>query len=516
MKTRLSIGLGLLVLASCLMPAAAASADGEPAPPAVERLLPVQSGPGVLVCAPLNVGTGAPLMEFGEGCARWLQLFVGGQGELGKTPLWTPIDFAWRKINGDHRVKAEQVPMVAQMLGVTHLALGEITGTPEQCRLTYRLWNATGGQVGEPIVVSGSQEQIVAALPEVATRLAKLLGVAAPKIPAGVGETPDELRLVGSIPWIPGPRVNGERLERLEQMAITVVRPDQAPRRAHPPYLGAFLFMVNRGAMRDRRVMPFVGKPLAEGLPDNVLVMGEVARQLHWSAPWDLATFPTDLLKLQQQRFPRNYLVNTARTYQLRIGNDTPAARITASEAVRCAPDNPEAWSMLDNVLAEQSEKITRGRLLDELTPEETAECEVLYREQLKSARRTVELDPNNGNGWRHVSRAAACTGEVELADQAFWRAMELISPTDFHILWWGLQLYQGRAADQAKLTRVAEMAVAEADRLTSTERIALARAAEHADLPMIADRMARTDAERKAVEEHRREHQEQNETKKQ
>jgi len=170
---------------------------------------------------------------------------------------------------------------------------------------------------------------------------------------------------------------------------------------------------------------------------------------------------------------------------------------------------------MLDNVLDEFAGKIIAGRLLDELTPEETAECEVLYREQLISARRTVELDPSNGNGWRHVSRAAARTGELKLAGQAFWKAMELITPTDFQILWWGLLLYRdGLGADPKNLEQMGEMAVTEADRLTSSERIKLARAADHAGIPQVADRMVRTEAERQAVEEHRREHQEQLEKK--
>lgn len=509
MKTRCLIGLGLLLLLPGVGVPTPARADE--APPSVDRLSPVQSGAGVLVCAPVNAGTDGPMVDFGEGCARWLQLFVGGQGELGQTPLWTPIDFAWRKVKGIHQVKPEQVPDISRLVGVPYLALGEIAGTPEQCRLTYQLWSAEGRKAGEPITLAGDREQIIAELPGMATRLAQLLGARAPKIPAGLGETAEELRLLGSIPWIPGPRVDGDRLRSLEQMALTAVRPEQAPRRAHPAYLGAFLYLVNRGAMRDAKVTPLVGKPLAEALPDNVLVMGEVARQLHWSAPWDLATFPEELLRRQQERFPRNYLVKTAQTYRVRIAGDTAAARVFAGEAARCAPNNTEAWSMLDNVLAELAGKITAGRLLDELTPEETAECEVLYREQLKSARRTVELDPSNGNGWRHVSRAAACTGELKLADQAYWRAMELITPTDFHILWWGLQLYrEDLAADPKKLEQIGEMAVTEADRLTSAERISLARAAEHAGIPQVADRMARSDAERQAVQEHRREHQEQ------
>jgi hypothetical protein len=86
---------------------------------------------------------------------------------------------------------------------------------------------------------------------------------------------------------------------------------------------------------------------------------------------------------------------------------------------------------------------------------------------------------------------------------------MELITPTDFHVLWWGLQLYRPEmAADAQKLQQAGERAVSEADRLTSSERIELAKAADHAGLPMVADRLARGDEERLAIEAHRKLHQ--------
>ena len=52
-------------------------------------LAPFAGGVGVVICEPVaDPGTEADNANFGAGCGRWLQFAVGGQGELGKTPLW--------------------------------------------------------------------------------------------------------------------------------------------------------------------------------------------------------------------------------------------------------------------------------------------------------------------------------------------------------------------------------------------------------------------------------------------
>src|SRR4051794_18099110 len=53
----------------------------------MKRLTPVGSEPGVLICEPLCSGDPVTV-NFGAACTRWLQFVVGGQGELGRTPLW--------------------------------------------------------------------------------------------------------------------------------------------------------------------------------------------------------------------------------------------------------------------------------------------------------------------------------------------------------------------------------------------------------------------------------------------
>src|SRR5205807_7128770 len=75
--------------------------------PPVEALTPVESGPGLAVCQPVLIKGGPDAGDLGDGCARWLQLVAGGHGELGKTPLWTPMDPAYRRL-GAIRLNLEQ------------------------------------------------------------------------------------------------------------------------------------------------------------------------------------------------------------------------------------------------------------------------------------------------------------------------------------------------------------------------------------------------------------------------
>src|SRR5204863_9938391 len=100
----------------------------------------IASGPGVLVCDPVLVGTNSQTSAFGAGCGRWLHFALGAQPELGRTPTWASTSYTCLELKTRAlRVSQKDVPLLAPSLGVTHFAIGTVEGTPEQCRLSYQL-----------------------------------------------------------------------------------------------------------------------------------------------------------------------------------------------------------------------------------------------------------------------------------------------------------------------------------------------------------------------------------------
>src|SRR5687767_11938016 len=108
-------------------------------PDPADAIKPLDSGFGIVICDPVVApggGTYAP--EFGVGCGRWLQLVVGGHGELGKTPLWSSCDTAAAEF-ASHRqylqLTSEQAPALRRIVGVTHAATGTLSGDEKNCTL---------------------------------------------------------------------------------------------------------------------------------------------------------------------------------------------------------------------------------------------------------------------------------------------------------------------------------------------------------------------------------------------
>src|SRR5205807_8581268 len=112
----------------------------------IDRLTPVMSGPGVLVAEPVAAGGRDELANFGAGCGRWLHLIIGGQGEFGKTPLWSDNEITWTGLGrNDLRLTRADLATLSKRpslsLGITYLALGEIRRTANSVTLTYQWWS---------------------------------------------------------------------------------------------------------------------------------------------------------------------------------------------------------------------------------------------------------------------------------------------------------------------------------------------------------------------------------------
>lgn len=487
------------------------SKPGQPAPsldshPLIARLTPLESGPGLLVCEPVATGADASMADFGSGCGRWLHLVAAGQPELGKTPLWSSVEHAVRELHRhDLRLNPEQAVKLPRMLGITHVALGEIKGDARSCTLTYRLWEIPAKKpVGEPLTVTGTESEVMAALPKLAADMAAALGVRAPKALAGVGETADELRFLGRLPWAPGEELPEDQMKELARIAmhVSAVADRDKRIRPHRAVLAAMLDLMKCGALEDVTSVNLTSFRLGGVLPENALVMGETARQGLRSTKAESEGLPVAATQALLARFPNNYLLRTAASYHSRLDGKLDEARKAAEIAVRCSTGNPDAWLVLASRISDQADAIRKGRFINEVPQQELQAANRFYEEWIPVSLKAVLVDPQHAYAWHELSTAAAFVGEEPLADRAFWKATEL-DPGNSKIYEWGIQLYQPKwLGDAKKLEKVARMAVAASGGWTAAQRMELAIPMRVAGLPGPAGQMLHTDEERAEVEE--------------
>jgi tetratricopeptide (TPR) repeat protein len=488
-----------------------------PLSPLVARLTQLENGPGILVCEPMGRGADAATVDFGAGCARWLHLIVGGHGELGKTPTWTCVLNAQRELKKhDLRLSLEQAASLHRILGITHVALGEIRGDANHCRLTYRCWQIPEKRaVGKPITVSGTRAELLAHLPRLAAALARTLGVTAPRVPPGVGETADELQTLGSLPWAPEDLylsdAQVELLERLMRSHGAISSPDPS---WHPAFLASFLDLIYRGSLWRWTGVLGLGRRLTTLLPENALVWGQWTREAHWVHYRSGEEFPGGVeiplkaLSPNVARFPNNYLYRMAESYFQQIGGRASEGRSLAEHAARCAARNPETWLFLGDSIFDQADAVRHGRVVRDLTPEQLQYCSQRYAEEVPVALHAVHLDPRSVTGWLKVSTVAAFASDDELADGAYERALEL-DPGYLPAYRWGLELYQPKwLNDREKLAGVVRKAVEAGSQWNSASRLEIACNANviadqirQTRLAELAQPLVRTDQERKELQ---------------
>jgi hypothetical protein len=246
--------------------------------PYIQRLTPVESGPGVVVCEPVpQAGATAEVADLGNGCARWLNLTVGGHGEFGKTPLWgSTIHALYRLRRSDMRLDQATGARLARLLGLTHVALGQVKGDLDHCTLSYQIWDMGAKKaVGKAQVLTGTAEAIRARLPRLASGLAAGLGVKSPRVPAAVGETAEELQWLGAHPWAGIGNIPRDRLEKLHPLALQAI-PGTPESRAKPPFLAAFTDLMLHGQGPDISHVMTAAHAVTSALPDKALAQAEI------------------------------------------------------------------------------------------------------------------------------------------------------------------------------------------------------------------------------------------------
>ncbi len=419
-----------------------------PAPPIVPTLTATSTPPknlpvGLVVCAPMCATT--DMGRFGDGCGRWLELMAAGQPEMGQSSLWQGLGRAQQElVRSDLRLALPDARKLARILGVTHAALGRLSGTASHETLTYQVWRIPQGTpVSTPVTVSGSQAQILAGLSGLARTLAARLGVAAPRIPTAFGGSPADMALLGGLPLSPGEVIADADAERLCALA------------PHEPLATLFYLNCARPGGETERLK--TARLLLAQLPENSLAWVTVG----WVDAYALQPAGAALAR-NSGRFPQNSLFALCDVWHSRVAYDRKTELVAAERVTRDAPRSPASWLTLAYTLAHIAEDVRKSRLAGHMSPAEWAYLNRVYPQWLAATERAVALDPDDGTAWQRLAVAATFVDNRRLADAAFWKSARL-DPDKAEALSWGLQMFQPKwGGSPATLSKVAALATAQ------------------------------------------------------
>ena len=447
----------LVCLPRLLYAAPPKQAASKPAWKAQSNTLPLQSGPGIFLCEPVTASTNHVGSNFGTGCALWLQMTVGGQPQFGKTPLWgVPARAAAEMGRSDLQLSSIQAQNLAPILGVTHAGIATLSGASPHLTLTYRLLQVPQGtQIGAPITLTGTQEQIIEGLPSVARTLAQRLGEATPNIPASPGLKPAELQRIGQMQWA-GTTLTADERTDLYDIA------SRSP-------LAGLLILSQRAYSSHARFNTSAQTLLAQA-GGNALIWGEVAVE------GDVALLPhTAELTALTAHYPGNYNLATAETFRFRALKDRKSEIQAAERIVQDAPHNPDGWLTYASSTSSVAADLRQARGYNALTPEESDTLSHLYPQWEAAAERAAELDPAYGKAWLRLAQAAAFNSDGPLADHALQNAL-VKSADKADVYGWAMEMYQPKWNDEpANLTHIAHVAAADMT-LSASETIYVAQ----------------------------------------
>ncbi|HEX8236499.1 MAG TPA: tetratricopeptide repeat protein [Abditibacteriaceae bacterium] len=397
---------------------------------------PVASGPGLVVCEPIAPSGETMLADFGAGAARWLHLVVAGRGEMGKTPLWHAVSDAGREMGrANLRFAPRDAARLAGKLGITHAATARITGNAARCTLKFQVWKVPSLQaVGAPLLLSGTQEQIVAQLPNASSKMCALLG-ASPSAtlsatPAKVEVGAADLAFLGHVPWASQAIKPTSSLRRLETLA------KRTPLAA---VLWAFSGNVDQDESSRWRS---VTDQAATQMPDNVIAVGAVG----WQAVQYLDS-RRKIFEQIQRKYPRNYVLAAAGRRWHARQQEYGLALLAAQRAIAAAPRNPLAWVALGSAFSDKASSIRNGRYYGRMSEEEQSEIARLYPQTLAANIQATVLDPQSETAWSALSESATFAGAPGIADLALWKTIRL-APNDTSNYSWGMQIYQPKWFD--------------------------------------------------------------------
>jgi tetratricopeptide (TPR) repeat protein len=438
---RLSASLSLVSSLGLLLGLAGpASAQRELDTPA--DLKPIPSGPGIQVCEPVATGHDAALADFGSGCGLWLQWAMGFHPQLGQTPRWELAGRAHKELQTPRlRLSLAQGSKLYNILGVTHIAIGKITGTPAHCLLTYQLYSVPAQKaIGAPIKLAGTEEQVLAQLPQAARTLLTALGVQKLNVPAGVGASPAEITTIGHYPWYEDQKPTTAEQQQIDTLGKKI------------PLARLLSYARHRPQNVDERAK--LALHLLEQASGNFLMVGMVATSDDQFSPELVRPMDTQVAALAA---PNNAVL----AYWAADRATSPPEALKAYErTVRLAPHSSTAWYILALRYATQGDYIRRARVAASLTPQENKKIEEIYARWYYAATQAATLDADSQDAWQGLATAATFIGDPVRADDAFWKAVHL-NPRNVEIYEWGLEMYQAKwGGNPATLAKVVHLAM--------------------------------------------------------
>jgi tetratricopeptide (TPR) repeat protein len=432
---------------------------------------PYQNGAGLVVGEPLSNG-GSDLTAFGAACSRWLQFRIGGQGEMGKTPLWREIDEASQEMGkSNFQLTAGDVDGMAKALGPTHMLLGSIAQAenPGEFILRYQLIDVntriktTKGNslivsksVGVIPALQGTKTAIWKELPSLALSLSRQLGVKKPSIGEQSDISEEEMALMGRGHWVfPG------KLTQSDFVHLGAIA-------AREP-LAALLTLEYNDRQGFESNWTYQNARSSQGLEnfgDSALATQVVVELLKQARENVLAVTEIGLIDLKQLRayeeeselaqhllgmiigHPKNYAMRMlAEHVNSQVHESLDDSTESARRSTLAAPRNPHAWLLFGNHISSQAEKVREGRFANNIEEKGWQVLNAFYDRWNACARRAVELDPNNSYAWRALACSSTFKGDPEVANAAFWKAYRL-NPTDSNQFFWGIQQFQPKWND--------------------------------------------------------------------
>lgn len=464
--------------------------------PLVARLKQYPNGHGVVVFEPVP-GTDVPtnVAQFGSGASRWLNLVVGGHGELSKTPLLVSVaENLPAGSKNNPRLTLAAARGLRTSVGLTHAGLGEIQKAGAGYRMVYRVHDLkTGAELGAPVEAAGDLPALTAALPRMAGELAKRLGVETPRVPP-IGETAGELEYLGIRPWRPGPG----SVDEIDFRATFIRKRLFSDEPRDPAPLTALFYLTRLAA--NRQYVPKLRDELLQVWPDNTLLLGELA-YLWWRTDAEASERLLPLATAATKRFPQSAAAQAAVSYYQCAVGQPDLARPAAEALVRCNTADPNTWLALARVLSEQADSIRNGRFAGDVTAQEMERISKFYEEAVIVSLKAAQPNPHSSPVMANLAVAATFAGIPDLADRALQRSLE-VNPKYYQAVAWGLEMYQPKWYDDpAKLEKMAQLAVEASPDWAPYQRIRVAFQLRHSGLVKYVDRVLKTDAERQRYE---------------
>ncbi len=399
----------------------------------IRSLAPLPSGAGLIVCEPVPVAALQNAANWGAGAARWLQVQVAGQPALGKTPLWgVPENARLRLGYPNLKLDAKRADALGRSCGVSHVAVGTLSGTPAAATLTYQLREIKSGKVVGTAKISGDLNQLNAQLPVLAQKLAAQLKVKT--APVKIGLSADEVAFLGA------PKLKATyRGERLAPVALARLK-----KIAGKDALAGV--MAQRwGEYDDEKAWQSVADSLLENAPNNALAWGEIA---YWG-PQRLAPNGAKLAALQR-KYPDNYLFNQAGVV-LERDNKARSLQISwAEKAARAAPANSYAWNDLADSYFDASESLRRSRYSRDISGAEWKKLRVFYERYQAAAAKATQVEPKDTYAWSTLAQAATFNDDFGGAEAALEKSLALDARNSD--AWrWGMQMMQPKWSGDAK-----------------------------------------------------------------